>query len=576
MSACRQHGKVPLSSLHLCVPPLRLLAAFMWQVVKQRRVKYYNRLEKFVSVVLEVLPDLLIAKERTELLLGLRTMFILDICRDQPSVKLQIMQTHLDRLHRIDVSATDGSGDPVVDAAVRNFVDLIQTILRSPQEKKHFFQEVYPLHYGPKYDTALQSLVWEFLCRLEKRLPVPSFHQMASWFDEDPLYLENSLQIEPQKVKNVLQYVKHFGHSEQESPPSPIFANTILSTMSVSNTPLPATCEQTDSEKCASTLHESQTSVNEGDRQVYEDFVGRMVNDEDTHGDVNEDYIQRNLNDEDPQTDMDKTHSTEQEEENTGLHGYSSESQESTDHSSSETRVPPSSGSGAGVFSPSSSSLKTASQGSRTAVSTARKPQKHACPERGKTCPKPGLAGPSQTTKKCVTVAPKIAGGYICSFCCVEFKNMSGLKTHLTIHTGERPHLCSYCGRAFRTKSILTGHTRVHTGERPYVCSLCGRRFIQKSGLVAHERLHTGERPYVCSFCGKGFPAPGALLIHTRFHTGERPYKCEVCKKGFMQMCNLVEHRRRHTKEKPYPCTVCDKRFTMRNQVNRHMKVHTR
>ena len=63
---------VPLSSLRLCVPPLRLLSAFMWQVAEQRRVKYYNRLEEFVSVVLEMVPDLLSAKERAELLLGLR------------------------------------------------------------------------------------------------------------------------------------------------------------------------------------------------------------------------------------------------------------------------------------------------------------------------------------------------------------------------------------------------------------------------------------------------------------------------------------------------------------------------
>ena len=32
------------------------------------------------------------------------------------------------------------SGDPMVDVAVRNFVDLIQIILKSPQEKKRYFQ----------------------------------------------------------------------------------------------------------------------------------------------------------------------------------------------------------------------------------------------------------------------------------------------------------------------------------------------------------------------------------------------------------------------------------------------------
>ncbi|XP_041966499.1 reticulocyte-binding protein 2 homolog a-like [Alosa sapidissima] len=44
----------------------------MWQVAEQCQVKYYTRLEEFVCVVLEVLPDLLSAKKRAELLLGLR------------------------------------------------------------------------------------------------------------------------------------------------------------------------------------------------------------------------------------------------------------------------------------------------------------------------------------------------------------------------------------------------------------------------------------------------------------------------------------------------------------------------
>lgn len=58
--------------MRLWVPPLRLLSAFLWQVAEQRQVKYYTRLEEFVSVVLEIIPDLLSVKERTELVLGLK------------------------------------------------------------------------------------------------------------------------------------------------------------------------------------------------------------------------------------------------------------------------------------------------------------------------------------------------------------------------------------------------------------------------------------------------------------------------------------------------------------------------
>ena len=89
------------------------------------------------------------------------------------------------------------------------------------------------------------------------------------------------------------------------SSSSPITPNTILSTMSVSMTPLLRPHEQTDSEKRVSTSHETQISVNKGDRHgdMDEDMDGWMMDDEDRGGDVDED-IQRYLNEEDSQRDM--------------------------------------------------------------------------------------------------------------------------------------------------------------------------------------------------------------------------------------------------------------------------------
>lgn len=56
----------------LWFPPLRLLSAFLWHVTEQHLIRYYTRLEEFVSVVVKIVPDLLSAEERAELLLGLR------------------------------------------------------------------------------------------------------------------------------------------------------------------------------------------------------------------------------------------------------------------------------------------------------------------------------------------------------------------------------------------------------------------------------------------------------------------------------------------------------------------------
>lgn len=39
-------------------------------------------------------------------------------------------------------------------------------------------QEVFPVEYGARFDTALKELMWELLSGLEKLLPVPDFQKV--------------------------------------------------------------------------------------------------------------------------------------------------------------------------------------------------------------------------------------------------------------------------------------------------------------------------------------------------------------------------------------------------------------
>lgn len=52
-------GALPLSALRLVVPPLRLMSAFLWQVVQRRNVTQYGKLEQFVLLVSETVPDIM-------------------------------------------------------------------------------------------------------------------------------------------------------------------------------------------------------------------------------------------------------------------------------------------------------------------------------------------------------------------------------------------------------------------------------------------------------------------------------------------------------------------------------------
>ena len=54
------------------ISPLRLVSAAIWQTIQQRHVMDYGMLEEFVTMVTEMVPELLNDSQRAQLILGLR------------------------------------------------------------------------------------------------------------------------------------------------------------------------------------------------------------------------------------------------------------------------------------------------------------------------------------------------------------------------------------------------------------------------------------------------------------------------------------------------------------------------
>ncbi|XP_017350198.1 C2H2-type zinc finger protein [Ictalurus punctatus] len=633
----QEHTKdpLPLPSLRLLVPPLRLVSAVLWRIVQQQDVMQYGMLADFVSLVTEAVPDLFSPTHAVELVLGLRAKLILELCYRDETVDTDLIQPHLNSIQLVlplvkHVDSTE------VDETGVHFVELVQTLIRDTEQREHFFQNVFPLEFGPSYDSALQTLMWDFLSQLEHFLPVPDLLQTAVWLRSESSALKDCEESisNPDSLRSLLHHHKCLGHLDTcASSSSPRVGDCILTALSAKtnrvaqinsgdslNPPAPS-----EMPVCVMDGTDVETVVVTSEWTEIELHANQIREDNSEDGDHSP-----------PAADSDQRESringsTEESEKHTDAENYIGESAPTqnrndgsvgrTEHMTAEAERLARLNLSCSVTPALESTLTvpvTAADGAAGAAGTrrsARKPKK-TWKLKSVNLPKRKRSHGAVTGQKRerTPLAPVRNSRTVTEVDGERIPSDNGDAAELPVPPGldtsdgntelsSKTFSCPQCPYTHVQERYVKSHMKkVHTvssatEKEPHVCQVCGKGYRYPGMLKAHERSHTGEQPFQCtaSHCGRRFSYVQALRRHRLVHGLKKPpptppgepvpeaqpqnneswmYTCLYCSESFSSLSARREHHKTHPEDDLKRCSDCGKRLSCQAALIRHKRGH--
>ncbi|XP_008301636.1 zinc finger protein ZFMSA12A-like [Stegastes partitus] len=594
---------LPLSSLRLLIPPLRLVTAAMWQVAWEQSVRHYGMLEDFVSLVTDAVPQLLTERQRSLLLLALRAKVTLSD-PDSPAV-----HKHLDRI----CSVSGPTLDQELHECCSALLTLSNKLTQSPADTRRLLQEV----FNQKFDSALQSLISDFLSRIDQLFPVPDFKQAASWLTAAPAGLDDCLQEADREDLRELLTNQSCLSGRATTTVTCDAEETLLSAWSH-----PLFTNLTNPDPPTSDTDFQSDGPVQLDVELVKVEVVVMAEDE--QGDIHEAVIGQNVSPGSLEASNESSAACSNgcpvahvvpevdrlKDSPCNSADQSEDTVDQSDHSCSEVTA---------------NALYSISHNSQRVA--------HKCPQCGKCfIYRSQVIRHLRTNKSCgsalmssgvVTLQGRPDGSdeeprppeprlpesrplrtHSCFQCSAVFKSKAELLSHQRTHRARPIYHCGQCDKEFHHLSSLTNHKQTHLDKGGFTCSrcekvfesakerdahrlqhrlpdltctVCDQTFSSQTQLLRHLQTHSveGAEPcYNCRFCDQSFSGVTQLRIHQRTHTF-RSYQCDQCSKTYGSLTGLHSHRASHSADSRFLCPQCGKRFKTRDGLEGHLRTHT-
>uniref|UniRef100_A0AAX7VKF4 C2H2-type domain-containing protein n=1 Tax=Astatotilapia calliptera TaxID=8154 RepID=A0AAX7VKF4_ASTCA len=616
-----------LPSLRLFIPPLRLVSAAMWHVVQGGSVHDYGMVEEFISTVTEIVPEMLNADQKAQLLLGLRARVVLELCRTEQITDRETIEMHLNRIKAL-VSTWAAQVRSFRRKTSSNFVDQVELLLKDPEEKDRFFQHVFPTDFGPEYDSAIQVLMLDFLSRLEKKkypnnktCPVcnKTFLRAAAMRRHQEIHDANR----DLKYKCTSCDKRFRDHYDMNRHTMRVHERgEMYNSGKEEDSGDPSTSEMSEDRNCSfcgkyfarRVDMERHMKSHSEDRPYKCSFCEKKFKNPyvlkrhqkeickicpvcsrafDSVKTLNR-HIQCHTDDRPYHCVHCKNRFLWKKEHRAGP---SQSDASSADLQQGAPLKIPVWCSNCGKHFEYLSALKDHQENFKSMTMLKVHQRIHDplyCKECGKILANEAaferhklMHRPMQCTMcdKTFTLLRRLrehyekqhnfSGPYPCPQCDKSFIQLSYLAIHQRIHKGEFPYVCNLCPEKFRSSNCLTVHQRKHTGEKPFLCWQCGKCYRSASELTVHMGTHSEERPWACTQCSMAYRTKLQLTNHVeQVHIGVR-YPCNSCGKQFMKETSLKRHELIHTGERPHQCTVCGKTFLTANELRLHNRYHT-